>query len=132
MNLCLDAHFSPEIAAQLRLRGHDIIALLERGDQRRLADPSVFVAMLHEQRAIVTRDVADFRPLISDAMRRGQPTFGLVCVSRRFDLSRAGIGRVVDALDALMTALPAVDALNALGGEMWLSDPDELARLLRM
>lgn len=132
MNLCLDEHFSPEIAVLTRSRGHDIIAVAERPDLRGRSDRAVLAAMLEEQRAIVTRDVGDFRPLIAETVRQGLPTFGLVCVSRRFAPSRAGVGRLIEALDALMSALPATNALNALGGEVWLSHPDELARLLRL
>ena len=71
---------------------------------------------------IVTRDLADFRPLLAEALRRGAPTFGLVCVPARFPLNRDGIGRLVAALDALLQANPDVDAAVSLGGEIWLQD----------
>jgi hypothetical protein len=66
--------------------------------------------------AIVTRDLADFRPLLAEALRRGSKTYGLVCVPRRFPLSRYGIGRIVTALAALLEANTEVDAAITLGG----------------
>jgi hypothetical protein len=74
---------------------------------------------------LVTRDLADSRPLLAEVLRRGGKTYGLVCVPRRFSLNRAGIGRLVRALDAVLQAHPDPDAAIALGGEIWLQDPVE-------
>jgi hypothetical protein len=122
LKLLLDEHLSPEIARQLRERGHDVIAVGERAELRGRPDRVHFAALPEEQRAIVTRDLADFRPLLADELRRGGKTYGIVCVPRRFPLSREGIGRLVRALDALLHAQPGVDAAIALGGELWLED----------
>lgn len=123
MKLLLDEHLSPEIARQLRQRGHDAVAVGERNDLRGRPDRVHFASLPEEQRVIVTRDLADFRPLLAEALRRGTPTFGLVCVPARFPLNRDGIGRLVAALDALLRANPEVDAAVSLGGEIWLQDP---------
>lgn len=122
MKLLLDEHLSPEIARQLRQRGHDAVAVGERNDLRGRPDRVHFASLPEEQRVIVTRDLADFRPLLAEALRRGAPTFGLVCVPARFPLNRDGIGRLVAALDALLQANPDVDAAVSLGGEIWLQD----------
>ena len=122
MKLLLDEHFSPEIARQLRERGHDVIAVGERADLRGRPDRVHFASLPAEQRTIVTRDLADFRPLLAEELRGGGETCGLVCVPRRFLLNRDGVGRLVRALDALLLANPAVDAAIALGGEIWLED----------
>ena len=123
MKVLLDEHLSPEIARQLRERGHDAIAVGERTDLRGRPDRVHFASLPEEQRVIVTRDLADFRPLLAEALRRGTPTYGLVCVPARFPLNRDGIGRLVAALDALLQANPEVDAAISLGGEIWLQDP---------
>jgi predicted nuclease of predicted toxin-antitoxin system len=123
LKLLLDEHLSPDIARQLRERGHDAVAVGERTDLRGRADRVHFASLPEEQRVIVTRDLADFRPLLADALRRGTPTYGLVCVPARFPLNRDGIGRLVAALDALLQANPEVDAAISLGGEIWLQDP---------
>jgi hypothetical protein len=123
LKLLLDEHLSPEIARQLRERGHDVLAVGERPDLRERPDRVHFASLPGEQRAIVTRDLADFRPLLAGALRRGSPTYGLVCVPARFPLNRAGIGRLVAALDALLRERPELDAAISLGGEIWLQDP---------
>jgi Domain of unknown function (DUF5615) len=123
LKLLLDEHLSPEIARKLRQRGHDAIAVGERNDLRARPDRVHFASLPEEQRVIVTCDLADFRPLLAEALRRGASTFGLVCVPARFPLNRDGIGRLVAALDALLKANPEVDAAVSLGGEIWLQDP---------
>jgi predicted nuclease of predicted toxin-antitoxin system len=123
LKLLLDEHLSPEIARQLRERGHDAIAVGERTDLRGRPDRVHFASLPEQQRVIVTRDLADFRPLLADALRRGTPTYGLVCVPARFPLNRDGIGRLVAALDALLQVNPKVDAAISLGGEIGLQDP---------
>jgi len=123
LKLLLDEHLSPEIARQLRERGHDVVAVGERTDLRGRPDRVHFASLPDEQRAIATRDLADFRPLLAEALRRGSITYGLVCVPARFPLNRDGIGRLVAALDVLLKRHPDVDAAIAVGGELWLQDP---------
>ncbi len=121
MRLLLDEHFSPEIARRLRDRGHDVVAAREYSRLAGLADRVHFACAPAERRAIVTRDLGDFRPLLADAMRRGVETYGLVCVSRRYRSTRAGIGGIVSALEELLTAHPGDDeVVRRYGGEYWL------------
>lgn len=123
MRLLLDEHLSPEIARQLRERGHDVASVSEQVGLRTRSDRVVFAAGPDQRRAIVTRDVGDFRPLLARALRTSSPTYGLVCLPRRFPSSRGGIGRLVDALEALLESNPADDDLVRRGGEVWLDDP---------
>jgi hypothetical protein len=123
LRLLLDEHLSPEIARQLRAQGHDVIAVGERADLRGRPDRVHFASLPDQQRAIVTRDLGDFRPLLADAMRRGAATYGIVCVPERFSLSRNQIGRLVRALAALLDAHREPDAIVKRGGEIWLDDP---------
>lgn len=123
MRLLLDEHFSPEIARQLRQRGHDVIAVGERSDLRDRSDRVHFAIAPDQRRAIVTRDLADFRPLLADALRSGTRTYGLICVPRRYSLSRERMGALVKALDALLRSHPAEESVIVLGGEVWLDDP---------
>lgn len=123
MKLLLDEHLSPEIARQLREHGHDVVSVGERIELRGRPDRVHFASLPDEQRAIVTRDLGDFRPLLVEALRRGSSTYGLVCVPARFPLNRDGIGRLIAALDALLQAYPKTDAAISLGGEIWLQDP---------
>lgn len=123
LKLLLDEHFSPEIARQLRRLGHDVVAVGERPELRGRSDRVHFASLPEQRRAIVTRDLGDFRPLLAEALRRGTPTYGIVCASHRFPLTRNEIGRLVRALAALLDASPAVDAVIKQGGEIWLEDP---------
>jgi predicted nuclease of predicted toxin-antitoxin system len=125
VRLLLDEHLSPEIARQLRARGHDVIAAGERDDLRGRSDRVHFASLSDQQRAIATRDVGDFRPLLAQALRSGTQTYGLVCIPRRFSLSRKAVGRLVRALEALLETHPAPDAAIRRGGEIWLDDPQE-------
>jgi hypothetical protein len=121
VRLLLDEHLSAEIARQLRSRRHDVVAATERAELIGLADRVQFACAPAERRAIVTRDVGDFRPLLADAIRRGTDTYGLICVSRRFRSTRAALGDLVTALHELLTAHPGDDDVTRLyGGEYWL------------
>ena len=121
MRLLLDEHFSAEIARSLRARGHDVVAATERPELSGLADRAQFACAPEERRAVVTRDVGDFRPLLAAALRRGLETYGLVCVSRRFRSTRAAMGKIVTALDEFLRAHPRDDELTRrYGGEYWL------------
>jgi hypothetical protein len=121
VRLLLDEHFSPEIARSLRARGHDVVAAAERPELSGLADRAQFCCAPEEKRAVVTRNVGDFRPLPAEALRRGLETYGLVCVSRRFRSTRAAMGRIVSALDEFLRTHPGDDEITRrYGGEYWL------------
>lgn len=120
VRLLLDEHFSPEIARQLRARGHDVIAVKERSELIGRPDRVHFAAMPEQRRAIVTQDLGDFRPLLAQAMRAGRKTYGLVCVPARVSLSRQAIGQVAASLEQLLRKNPEDDDLADRGGETWL------------
>jgi len=123
LRLLLDEHLSPEIARQLRAQGHDVVAVGERPELRGRPDRVHFASLPDQQRVIVTRDLGDFRPLLAEALRRGTPTYGIICVPASFALNRAQIGRIVQALGTLLEANPEPDAIVKRGGEVWLEDP---------
>jgi hypothetical protein len=120
VRLLLDEHFSPEIARQLRARGHDVIAVKERSELIGRPDRVHFAAMPEQRRAIVTQDLGDFRPLLAEAIRAGTKTYGLICVPVRISLSRQAVGQVVTSLEQLLQENPEDDDLIERGGETWL------------
>ena len=63
MKLLLDEMFPPRVAAELRARGHDVVAIKERDEWQSLPDPEVIALARTEQRAVVTTNLRDFRPL---------------------------------------------------------------------
>lgn len=84
MRLLLDEHFSPEIARQLRARGHDVDAARERPELHGLTDADLLEVARVERRALLTENVADFMELHRRALVAGTHA-GLVFTSgRRF------------------------------------------------
>jgi predicted nuclease of predicted toxin-antitoxin system len=119
VKLLLDEHLPASIAAELRRHGHDVVAVVERRDLRRSPDTALWAAARVEGRAIVSADVRDFMRLVArdDAVAGAHP--GVVLINHRL-FTRGGrdVGRLVVALDRLLAAYPATDALD--GRVAWL------------
>lgn len=110
MKLLLDEMYSVVVAAQLRARGYDVVALNDPS-YRHMAgadDADVYGAALAEERLLVTENVKDFRRLEAAALAAGEPHAELIfTTNRRFPRSkRATIGRLVLALDVLLRQPP--------------------------
>ena len=121
MKLLLDEMFSSSIARGLRDgRGVDIVAIAERNDLRGLPDLDVFLAAQHEQRAIVTENVRDFRLIAREWEGRGRVHFGLVLTTnRRYPRADPRTsGRLRRALSDL--TLTESGAPTASNREFWL------------
>jgi hypothetical protein len=107
VRLCLDEHYSAQIAVELRERGHDVDCVKERPDLIQLSDSELLSQVQGEQRAILTENVADFMPLIRAMVGAGESHHGVVFTSSRsMPRHRGTIGLYVDALDRLMRAYP--------------------------
>jgi hypothetical protein len=105
MRLLLDAHFSPQIASQLRRRRHDVVAARATPDLHGLTDAALLAHAAAQRRALVTENVADFMELHRTAVITGRRHFGLVFTSPRgFPRTSRAIGRLLRALDALLDA----------------------------
>ena len=116
MKLLLDEMWAPAIAQALRDRGHEVVAVAERPELRGLPDEAIFDAALAEGWVIVTENVVDYRPLAADAMRAGRAYPPVIYTSNRAypRASRRTAGRLVTALDALLTTRDTIDS------EHWL------------
>lgn len=114
----LDEMWSPAIAIQLRARGHDVIAVVEREDLRGLSDSELIATASIEQRAIVTENAPDFRKIAAELRADNVAHHGLIFTSdRRYPRhDNRVIGRMVIALDAILRD----DALLP-GSELWLT-----------
>lgn len=117
MRLALDHHYSTKIADQLRDRGHDVVAALERGWQ--LEEDEVLLALCHEERrALLTNNVADFVVIARLWAAEGRSHSGLIFTSdMSMPRSRNTVGRYVDALDQVLTSLRSDEALDRV---LWL------------
>lgn len=121
MNLLIDEMFPTTIAERLREKhGYDVVAVGERADRSGLPDAGIFLASQQEQRAIVTENVRDFRPLAQEWQAMGRVHFGLVLTTnRRFPRAQSRThGRLVTALKSLLDA--DAQSYVASNREIWL------------
>lgn len=119
MKLLLDEMLAPAIARALRAHGHDVEAVKEHPDWQGLPDPELVAVARREQRAIVTSNLRDFRPLHAELITAGSAGHaGFVFVPTTYRLTRADIGRLVSALEAKLAEYPGERALA--NAETWL------------
>jgi hypothetical protein len=118
--LLLDEMHAPGIAAALRERGHDVVAVVEGDALRAMTDEELFRWAAEHGRRIVTENVTDFAPLVRRAEEAGhQIAAALFTSSRTFPRSRRNPGPIIRALDAWLTGPAAVDRPV----EDWLQRP---------
>lgn len=70
LRLLLDEHYSRRVAASLRDRGHDVVALLEVPGAAGLPDPAVYHLTAQLGRRVVTENSCDFRRYSRTRCRR--------------------------------------------------------------
>lgn len=116
MKLLLDEMFGPVVAAELRARGHDTVAIKERDEWQSLSDPEVVALARAEQCAVVTANLRDFRPLHAELVTPGgEGHAGRVFVPTGVRLTSAGSGQIVAALEVGLAG--DEDLVN---GETWI------------
>jgi hypothetical protein len=101
--LLLDEMLSGAIAAPLRARGHDVVAVVENTALIGLSDDEILAEATTAGRALVTGNIRDFVPLDQRYKASGRAHGGLVLVSTKaFPQDRSFIGAMVSALDDLL------------------------------
>ena len=111
MKLLLDEHYSPQIAVELRKRGHDVASANERVELRGLGDRELWKLASAESRALVTENVGDFMPLVREAAAGGTWHAGVVFTSpRSMPRGPRTIGLYVNALEGFLHENPVDDA----------------------
>lgn len=119
MKLLLDEMLSPAIAGELRAHGHDAVAIKEHQEWQALADPDVVTLARREQRAIVTTNLRDFRPLHAELITaQGAGHSGMVFIPTSLRLTKATTGQIVTALEAKPAQYPGDSDLA--NGETWI------------
>jgi len=119
--LVLDEMFSPKIAAALRERGYDVVAVAERLDLRSMTDDELFAWSVVDNRWPLTENVKDFRPILLQAMQAGAVVTGVLFTSSRtFPRSRLKPGPLIAAVHRWLATGPPPRPLT----EDWLPDPD--------
>lgn len=116
MKLCLDEHYSKQIAADLRDRDHDVHSVKERPELIGLGDGQLWASMQEEHRALLTENVGDFMPIVTHAAEVANDHWGVVFSNPRSMPRGAGtIGVFVGAIDVLMRDHPGEnDFLNRM------------------
>ncbi len=110
MKLCLDEHYSPDIAAALRESGHDVVSVKERPELLSLSDEELLSAMAEERRALLTENVQDFAPLVRRRAAESTSHYGVIFTSpRSMPRSKETIGAYVKLLERLMRTHPDDD-----------------------
>jgi hypothetical protein len=119
VKLLLDEMLAPDIARELRARGHDGEAVAGHPDWEGLSDSQIMAVARTERRAIVTNNLRDYRPLHSEAITPGgQGHFGMIFIPGNYRRTKADTGRIIAALEAKLTQHPGeTDLAN---GEAWL------------
>ncbi len=117
MRALLDAQLSSEIAGALGDRGLDVEAVTTRDDiADNASDARIMEIAAGEQRAVVTNNVKDFRPIAARRLQRGQGHAGLILVPSTRRRTKAATTALADEIEAIMRANP--DGLA--GSERWL------------
>jgi len=80
MKLMLDHHYPMAIAQQLRLKGRDVGAAVERGWHRE-PDEVLLTLCAGEQRTLLTNNVGDFMAIVRSWAVSGQHHAGLIFTS---------------------------------------------------
>ncbi|HUN79471.1 MAG TPA: DUF5615 family PIN-like protein [Solirubrobacteraceae bacterium] len=117
MKALLDEQLSDQIARLLRQRGLDAQAVVERADLRQATDHEVIETASREDRAVVTNNIKDFRPLAAERLADGRGHAGLILLPAARSRGRQATGAIADALDALMRAHPD----GIAGAEHWIA-----------
>jgi Domain of unknown function (DUF5615) len=103
-SLLLDEMFSPDIAAELVKRGHDVVAAAADPGLVGLADEQILEWATAQGRCLVTENVRDFEILRRAAAAQGRAHAGLIYSNPlRFSRDRRFVGALVAALDHMLT-----------------------------
>lgn len=119
MKALLDEQLSQQIAKVLRERGLDVEAVAERHDLREASDRDVIDVATHEQRAVITNDISDFRPIATVRLEDGNGHAGLIFLPASRRRGRNATGALADAIESLMRANP--DGIP--NSERWIPPP---------
>lgn len=106
MKALLDEQLSPQIAAELRSRGRDVIAVGERPDLIGRSDREILDVACTEGRAVITNNIKDFRPLAAERLARGSSHSGLILLPSKRTRTRAAVERLADAIEAVLVENP--------------------------
>jgi len=111
LRLLVDEMYPAAIAAQLRRRGRDAVAVTEHSELRSLSDPDLFTYAQEARRALLTENIADFAVIADAADERALAHYGLIFVDpAKYPRGSARtIGQLVNGLEAFLAERAADD-----------------------
>ena len=113
--LLLDEMLCGAIAAQLRAKSHDVVAVVADPALAGLADDQILAHATAAGRVLVTANIKDFMPLDARYRAASQSHAGLILVSAKtFPQDRSFTAAVTSALSALLDQSHAVQAGQVL------------------
>jgi predicted nuclease of predicted toxin-antitoxin system len=114
LKLLLDEMYPRRIAEELRARGHDAVSVHDAPGAG-TADEAVFDHARSEQRAVVTENIRDYRPLADAIVETGEAHSGLILTTAK-RWPRNDLGAIITALDTLLATTPD----ESVNDERWL------------
>jgi Domain of unknown function (DUF5615) len=112
----LDEQLSPQIAALLRQAGLDVEAVADRPDLVGRSDLFIFEVACSEDRAVITNNIKDFRPLAAQWLAQGHIHAGLILLPSSRTRTRAAIAMLADRIGKVMGDNPE----GLASGERWI------------
>lgn len=106
MRALLDEQLSPEIAVLLRQTGYDVVAVAERNDLIGRNDRLVLDAASSEDRAVITNNIKDFRPLAAERLAQGLTHAGLILVPSSRTRTRSAVAALGTAIEQILRDHP--------------------------
>lgn len=116
MKALLDEQLSPRIAELLRDRGHNVQAVGDRPDLAGRSDRVILEIAAAEERAVITNNVKDFRPLAAERLARGESHAGLILLSSTRTRTRGAVETLTNAIEQILREHP--DGMAAT--ERWI------------
>lgn len=116
MRALLDEQLSPEIAVLLRQTGYDVVAVAERNDLIGRNDRLVLDAASSEDRAVVTNNIKDFRPVAAERLAQGLTHAGLILVPSSRTRTRSAVAALATAIEQILRDHPH----GLKGSERWI------------
>jgi len=101
VKLLLDEMISDQVAKRLADRGRDAVAVTAELELRSLDDHNLFSSAQSMGRVVVTYNVVDFQPIVSDWAADDREHHGVVFVSNT-TIPQSDLARLTDALERFL------------------------------
>lgn len=112
--LLLDAHLSGRVIGQaLQERGHDVHAIDAEKNLEGLKDEDVLELAISEGRVLITANVGDFLPLLTDLGEAGRFHPGCILIPNSF--RNEDFGPLISAIDRELQNVPPNEWTDRIG-----------------